>query len=67
LRPRATPEKAAIAAEMEARVWPLLVSGTVHPVIDSVFPLQQAAAAHMRLESGLHVGKVMLTVGQPAA
>ena len=67
LRPRTTTEKAAIAAELEARVWPLLVSGTVHPVIDSVFPLRQAAAAHVRLESGLHVGKVMLTVGQPAA
>jgi NADPH2:quinone reductase len=67
LRPRTTPEKAAIAAELEARVWPLVVSGTVRPVIDSVFPLREAAAAHARLESGLHVGKVMLTVGQPAA
>lgn len=67
LRPRTTPEKAAIAAALEARVWPLLATGKVRPVIDSTFPLAEAAAAHQRLESGLHVGKVMLTVRQPAA
>ncbi len=67
LRPRTTPEKATIAAALEARAWPLLVAGRVRPVIDSTFPLAQAAAAHLRLESGQHVGKVMLTVGQPAA
>ncbi len=67
LRPRTTPEKASIAAALEARVWPLLAAGAGRPVIDSTFPLAQAAAAHERLESGMHVGKVMLTVGQPAA
>ena len=67
LRPRSMPEKAAIAAQLEARVWPWLAARTVKPVIDSVFPLAQAAAAHTRLEGGEHIGKVMLTVGQSAA
>ena len=44
-------------------VWPLFDIGVVRPVIDSVFAVEEAAAAHARLESGGHVGKVVLTVG----
>jgi NADPH:quinone reductase len=62
LRPRPIPEKAAIAAALRERVWPLLEAGTVRPVIDSTFPLEQAGAAHARLESGAHIGKIVLTV-----
>jgi putative PIG3 family NAD(P)H quinone oxidoreductase len=60
LRPRSVPEKAAIAAELSARVWPLLDRGEVAPVMDSTFPLRQAAEAHARLEGGRHVGKIVL-------
>ena len=59
LRPRTTAFKGAIAAALEARVWPLLAAGRVGPVIDAVFPLENAAAAHRRMEED-HVGKVVL-------
>jgi len=62
LRPRSIDEKAAIADQLRAHVWPLVASGALAPVIDSVFPLAQAADAHRRLESGAHIGKVMLTI-----
>jgi putative PIG3 family NAD(P)H quinone oxidoreductase len=61
LRPRSIEEKAAIAEHLRREVWPLVASGAVAPVIDSVFPLEQAAGAHRRLESGGHIGKVVLT------
>ena len=60
LRPRSVEEKAVIAAELRTKVWPLLESGAVAPVMDSTFPLRQAAEAHARLESGRHVGKIVL-------
>ena len=63
LRPRSVPEKAVIADELRARVWPLLASGAVAPVMDSTFPLRRAADAHARLESGRHVGKIVLEAG----
>jgi NADPH:quinone reductase len=62
LRPRTVTEKAAIARGVEERVWPLLVAGKIKPVIDSTYPLKQAAAAHARMESSLHIGKIVLTV-----
>lgn len=62
LRPRTVEEKGAIADAVRQHVWPLMASGRFAPVIDSVFPLAQAADAHRRLESGAHVGKVVLTV-----
>jgi NADPH2:quinone reductase len=43
-------------------VLPLLTSGRVKPLIDSTFPLRQAAAAHARIESGQHIGKIVLTL-----
>jgi putative PIG3 family NAD(P)H quinone oxidoreductase len=62
LRARDPAFKAAIAAQLEARVWPAIAAGTMQPVIDATFPLAEAAAAHARLEAGGHVGKIVLTV-----
>jgi putative PIG3 family NAD(P)H quinone oxidoreductase len=62
LRPRDADEKARLAAAVEKTVWPWIEAGQVRPVIDRTFPLAQAAQAHARLESGGHVGKVVLVV-----
>ena len=62
LRPRPVAFKAAIAAQLRQRVWPLLESGQVKPVIFKSFPLEQAAQAHTLMESSTHVGKITLTV-----
>jgi len=62
LRPRTREAKAGFARALEAKVWPLLASGKVRVVMDSTFPLAKAADAHRRLESGAHVGKVVLVV-----
>lgn len=62
LRPQSDLAKARIAEGLEVQVWPLLAAGRVAPVIDSEFPLDQAAAAHERLESSGHIGKVVLRV-----
>jgi NADPH2:quinone reductase len=60
LRPRSVEEKGRIARVLEREVWPLLESGEVAPVIHATFPLSEAGAAHRLLESGTHVGKVVL-------
>ncbi len=62
LRAREVPFKAAIAQALHERVWPLVAAGRVRPVIDSTFPLAEASAAHARMESSSHVGKIVLTV-----
>ncbi|MFN4126309.1 NAD(P)H-quinone oxidoreductase [Pannonibacter indicus] len=62
LRPRDNDFKAAIAAALEAHVWPLIANGTIRPVMDSTFPLDRAADAHRRMESSGHIGKIVLTV-----
>jgi putative PIG3 family NAD(P)H quinone oxidoreductase len=62
LRARPPSEKAAIVASVVEHVWPLLADAMVRPVIDSTFPLAQAAEAHRRLESSEHIGKVLLTI-----
>ena len=62
LRPRSAAEKAAIADALHAKVWPLLAEGRCKPVIDSVFPLADAAKAHERIESSGHIGKIVLTI-----
>lgn len=62
LRPQSDQAKARIAAEVEAHVWPLIREGRFAPVMDSEFPLDQAAAAHARMESSGHVGKIVLKV-----
>jgi NADPH2:quinone reductase len=60
LRPRPVAFKGAIAAALRERVWPLLVAGRVRPVIERVFPAEQAAEAHALMESSQHVGKIVL-------
>jgi NADPH2:quinone reductase len=60
LRSRSVPDKAAIAQAVERSVWPLIVAGKVRPVIDKVFPFRQAADAHARMESSVHIGKIVL-------
>jgi NADPH2:quinone reductase len=62
LRPREADEKARLAAEVARVVWPWIESGAVRPVVDRVFPLAEAAAAHAHLEAGSHVGKIVLVV-----
>lgn len=62
LRPRSVAFKGAVAQQLKAHVWPLLVSGKIKPVIHQIFPLGQAAQAHSLMESSLHVGKIMLQV-----
>ncbi|HMN51393.1 MAG: NAD(P)H-quinone oxidoreductase [Xanthobacteraceae bacterium] len=63
LRPRPVADKAAIAAALLEKAWPLLDQGKIRPVIDSTFPLAEAAKAHARMESSGHVGKIVLTAG----
>ena len=60
LRPRPIAFKAAIAAALKARVWPLIEAGRIKPVINRVFPAKQAAQAHALMESSQHVGKIVL-------
>lgn len=61
LRPRSVEFKAAIARELKERVWPFLVSGKVKPVIHATFDAPDAAKAHALMESGDHIGKIVLT------
>lgn len=63
LRARPLSERVAIIAAVREQVWPLLAEGRIHPVIDSVFPLEDAPAAHRRMESSSHRGKILLRVG----
>ena len=62
LRPQSDLAKARIAEGLRAEVWPLLEAGIVAPVMDSEFPLEEAAAAHARMEAGAHVGKIVLRI-----
>ena len=60
LRPQSVESKARIATALEEQVWPLVESGLVRPVIDTRVPLEEAAAAHARMEAGRHIGKILL-------
>ncbi len=62
LRPRSAQFKALLAQEIAANVWPLVETGELRPVMDRTFPLAEAAAAHARMESGGHIGKIVLAV-----
>lgn len=62
LRPRSAEEKARLAAEIERVVWPWIAQGKLRAIVDRTFPLAEAAAAHAHVESGTHVGKVVLVV-----
>jgi putative PIG3 family NAD(P)H quinone oxidoreductase len=62
LRPQSDLAKARIAAEVEAQVWPMIARGALRVLIDSEFALEDAAEAHRRMESGDHIGKIVLKV-----
>ncbi len=62
LRPQSDLAKAGIAQALLEHVWPLLEAGRVGPVMDSEFPLAEAAQAHRHMESGGHIGKIVLKV-----
>ena len=62
LRPRTTEFKGAVAAALEAHVWPLLTARRVVPVMDMIFPFKEAWRAHERMEEGSHIGKIVLDV-----
>src|SRR5690606_34587598 len=62
LRPRSDAYKSQLAAALLQHVWPLLESGRMAPVIHATFPLENAAQAHQLLDSGAHIGKIILTV-----
>lgn len=61
LRPRPVAFKGAIARSLREHVWPLLAQGRVRPVVHATLPAAQAAQAHALMESGAHVGKIVLT------
>jgi putative PIG3 family NAD(P)H quinone oxidoreductase len=63
LRPRSVQFKTMVADEIARTVWPFVEGGRLKPVIDSVFPLNQVADAHRRIDAGDHVGKIVLSVG----
>jgi len=64
LRPRSIEFKTMVADEIAKTVWPYVEGGRLKPVIDSSFPLAEAAKAHSRMEAGEHFGKIVLEVGQ---
>jgi putative PIG3 family NAD(P)H quinone oxidoreductase len=62
LRARPVAEKAAIVARVREVVWPMIEVGAIRPVVDRVVPMRDAAEAHRVVESGHHIGKVVLAV-----
>ena len=62
LRARSVADKAMLASAVEAKVMPLLLDGRFKTVVDSTFPLDRAAQAHRRMETGQHIGKIVLTI-----
>ena len=62
LRPRDVRFKTMVADEIAKTVWPYVEGNRLKPVIDQVFPLAEASAAHARMESGEHVGKIVLKI-----
>lgn len=62
LRPQSVAQKAAIARSVEAEVWPLVAAGKLTVPIYQVFPLAEAAAAHVLMESSRHMGKIVLSI-----
>jgi NADPH2:quinone reductase len=62
LRARPVADKGEIAAALRQHVWPLLSSGAVTPIVHATFPLRDAAEAHRMMESGVHIGKLVLVI-----
>ncbi|HMQ39763.1 MAG TPA: NAD(P)H-quinone oxidoreductase [Paracoccus sp. (in: a-proteobacteria)] len=63
LRPQSDAAKAAIADQLRAHLWPMIGAGKVRVLIDSEYPLAEAAEAHRRMESSAHIGKIVLKIG----
>jgi NADPH:quinone reductase len=62
LRARSVADKAAVARAVQEKAWPLIEAGSIRSVIDRTFPLGEATAAHRRMESSQHIGKILLTI-----
>jgi NADPH:quinone reductase-like Zn-dependent oxidoreductase len=63
MRPRTAEEKGAIAGRLRSQIWPILPKKRfIRPIIDRIFPLADARKAHERLETGEHIGKIVLTM-----
>jgi putative PIG3 family NAD(P)H quinone oxidoreductase len=66
LRPRSLADKAAIAAQLGEKVWPMLEADSLRPVVHQTFPLAEANRAHALMESSQHIGKIALVVREDA-
>ncbi len=64
LRARSLAQKAAVAAGLRERIWPLYEAGTVKPVVHATFPLEAARQAHEMMEASTHLGKILLVTGR---
>ena len=64
LRPRSDAFKTALRDEIEREAWSLVAEGAVRPVMDEMFPLEDAARAHARMENGDHIGKIVLAIDE---
>ena len=62
LRPQSDAQKAEIAKGLKHVIWPLIEAGSIRPLVHATYPLEQAAQAHALMESGAHIGKIILTV-----
>ncbi len=62
LRPRSVLEKTALRDQIEQQIWPLIDAGRLRPIVDRVFPLDEASEAHRRMHASSHVGKILLQI-----
>lgn len=62
LRSRSVEEKTELRDGVEKNLWPLIQEGRIRPIVDSVFPLEEAAKAHQRMQASTHIGKIVLRV-----
>jgi NADPH2:quinone reductase len=62
LRARSNEEKGAIRDALAREVWPLIDAGKIKPVVDRIYPIAEAAAAHKRMVTSEHIGKILLRV-----
>ncbi len=63
LRSRTVAEKTKLRDGVEQHLWPLLDSGRIRPIVDRVYPMEEVADAHRRMESSRHIGKIVLRIG----
>jgi NADPH:quinone reductase-like Zn-dependent oxidoreductase len=62
LRSRSVEEKTQLREGVEGSLWPLVLEGKIRPIVDSVFPIEDVARAHERMQSSVHIGKIVLQV-----